>query len=345
MAASTGAKHLGPGFSVAVDVMGGDYAPAELVAGAVLAARQYDIEVLLVGDPPAVEGELSRHQTSGLAISLVPSQGIILETDHPVLAMRDKPRASVIEAAKLVKAGRAQAMVSLGSTGAAMAAATLVLGLLEGVERPAVGGPLLAPLSRIVLVDLGSNVDCRPSQLVGFAAIGAAFARSLQGIENPRVAILSVGAEPGKGNRLVKEAYPLLQASGLNFVGNVEGGDFFLDKADVAVCDGFVGNVLLKFAEGLGVALALQLPLLLGGYLSSDAMRKVTRDLAALTNAVELSGGGPLFGVDGVVVVGHGRSRANTVAEAINMAKHAVDVDLVEAMRRELAALRATEKE
>ena len=293
--ASTGAPQAA--FAVAVDVMGGDYAPKELVAGAVLAARELGIEVLLVGDPAAVNAELAQHDTDGLPVTLVSSQGVILETDHPTRAMREKPQASVVEAAKLVKMGRAQAMVSLGSTGAAMATATLVLGLLEGVERPAVGGPFLAPLSNAVLVDLGSNVDCRPAQLLGFAAVGVAFARSIQGIENPRVALLSVGAEEGKGNRQAKEAFPLLKASKLNFVGNIEGGDFFLDRADVVVCDGFVGNVILKFAEGLGVAMSQQLPMLLAGYLSSDAMKKVARDLSALTNAVEAAGGGPLFGV------------------------------------------------
>ena len=344
MVAKAGADKRDRPFTVAVDVMGGDNAPMELVAGAVQAARQYGIGVLLVGDPEAVEAELARNDTDGLPVTVVPSEGVILETDHPARAMREKPRASVVEAAKLVKSGRAQAMVSMGSTGAAMATATLVLGLLEGVERPAVGGPFLAPLSNAVLVDLGSNVDCRPSQLVGFAAIGAAFARSIQGVENPRVGLLSVGAEEGKGNRQAKETYPLLRNSGLNFVGNIEGGDFFLDKADVVVCDGFVGNVLLKFAEGLGVALSQRLPLFLGEHLSPQAMRKVAGDLSALTNTVELSGGGPLFGVEGVVVVGHGRSRAAMVVEAVRMAKRAVDVGLVETMRREMAAIRQTEK-
>ena len=328
-----------PPFSVAVDVMGGDYAPEELVAGAVEAARQHGIKVLVVGDTEAVEAELSKHSTDGLPVTLVPSQGVIMETDHPALAMREKPRASVIEAAKLVKTGHAQAMVSLGSTGAAMATATLVLGLLEGVDRPAVGGPFLAPLSNAVLVDLGSNVDCRPAQLLGFAAVGVAFARNIQVIEDPRVALLSVGTEEGKGNRQAKEAFSLFKASGLNFVGNIEGGDFFLDRADVVICDGFVGNVLLKFGEGIGVAISHQLPMLLGGYLTSEAMEKVSRKLSALTNAVEAGGGGPLFGVNGVVIVGHGRSRATTVVDAIRMAKRAVDVKLVEAMRDELASL------
>jgi len=333
------------GFAVAVDAMGGDHAPRELVAGAVQMARQEGIEVLLVGDQVAVEAELAQHEAEGLPIIMVPSVGVIQETDYPTQAMREKPRASVIEAAKLVKAGRAQAMVSMGSTGAAMATAALVLGLVEGVERPALGGPLLGQLVPTVLVDLGSNVDCRPSQLLGFAAIGVAFARSVQGIENPRVALLSVGAEEGKGNRQVREAYPVFQGSGLNFVGNVEGVDFFLDKADVVVCDGFVGNVLMKFAEGLGTALAHRLPALLRERLSPEAMSQVTEDLAALTNIAEVGGGCPLFGVDGVVIVGHGCSRAGSVAGAIALARHVVRSGMVEGVRRELAVLRQAMKE
>ncbi|MFC1935173.1 phosphate acyltransferase PlsX [Chloroflexota bacterium] len=332
-------------FAVAVDAMGGDYGPVELVAGAVQAARKEGIEVLLVGDEAAVEAELALHQTEGLPITLIPSVGVIEETDHPMQAMSEKPRASVVEATRLVKTGRAQAMVSMGSTGAAMATATLMLGLLEGVERPALGGPLLGQISPAVLVDLGSSVDCRPSQLLGFAAIGVAFARSLQGINNPRVALLSVGAEGGKGNRQVREAYPLLQGSGLHFVGNVEGVDFFLDKADVVVCDGFVGNVLMKFTEGLGMALAQRLPGLLGERLSPQTIKLVTEHLAALTNVAEVGGGGPLFGVDGVVIVGHGRSRAASVAGAITLAKQIVNSGVVEAMRRELAALQQPVKE
>ncbi|MFH1141579.1 MAG: phosphate--acyl-ACP acyltransferase, partial [Chloroflexota bacterium] len=292
------------GFTVAVDAMGGDHAPGEGVAGAVQAARQQGVEVLLVGDYAVVEAELARHSTQGLRIAVVPSEGVIEETDHPLQAMREKPRASVVEATRLVKAGRAQAMVTMGSTGAAMASATLVLGLLEGLERPAVGGPLLGELSPAVLVDVGGNVDCRPSQLLGFAAIGIAFARSIQGVANPRVALLTMGAEEGKGNRQVREAYSLFNGSGLNFVGNIEGLDLFLNKADVVVCDGFVGNVLMKFAEGLGAAVARRIGQILAERLSPEALRKLTNEIAALTNTVELNGGGPLLGVDGIVVVG-----------------------------------------
>ena len=322
-------------FTVAVDVMGGDFAPAEPVAGAVQAAREQGVNVLLVGDANLVEAELARHVTDGLNITIVPSEGVITETDNPVKAIRDRPKASMVEAAKLVKSGQADAMVTMGSTGAAMASATLVVGLLDGVARPALGGPMFRPLSSAVLIDVGSSVDCRPSQMLGFAALGTAFARSIQKIENPRVGLLSVGAEEGKGNRQTKEAYPVFKGSNLNFIGNVEGWDFFQDKVDVVVCDGFVGNIIMKFAEGMGIAVSQLIPGLVGDKLSPEVVHK----LVSLTSSIDIGGGGPLFGVDGLVLVGHGRAQAAGIAGAIALAQRARQERFVEAMRRELAGL------
>lgn len=329
---------------MAVDAMGGDHAPQETVAGAVAAAREADVRVILVGDQEALERELDRLQLGDLPVSVTPSEGVILETDHPIQGMRDKPRASVIEATKLVQSGQANAMVTMGSTGAAMAAATMSLGLLEGLDRPALGGPILMPLSTTSLIDLGSNVDCRPGQMLGFAAIGVAFARKIQNIQEPRVALLSVGSEEGKGNRQVREAYPIFKDSGLNFVGNVEGLDLFLDKADVVVCDGFVGNVLLKFAEGMGSAIGRWLPGVLKAHLLPSVVGSLEGLLESVIDLTEV-GGGPLFGVKGVVVIGHGRARAVGVAGAINMAKRVWEADLVEAMQSELGSLRSPVKE
>ncbi|MBI4311533.1 MAG: phosphate acyltransferase PlsX [Chloroflexi bacterium] len=328
-----------PTFTVALDTMGGDFGPSETVPGAIKAARDLGVDVLLVGDEAAVQREMDRCNADGLSVHLVPSQGVIEETDHPLQAMRDKPRASVVEAAKLVRAGQAQAMVSMGSTGATMATAALVYGLLEGVDRPAIGGPFLAPLSNAIILDLGSNVDCRPAQLLGFGAIGVAFSRRILGVQDPRVGILSVGAEEGKGNRQVKDAYQLFKQSSLNFVGNIEGIDVFQDKADVIVCDGFVGNVLLKFAEGLGMAIARRLAGAASAGLPPQAMQKLGGELSAMTNIVELGGGGPLFGVNGIAVVGHGRSRAASIANGIALAKKATDLGLVEAIKQELLAI------
>lgn len=331
-------------FTVAVDAMGGDHAPQEPVAGAVAAAREGDVRVILVGDQPALERALATHQPGDLPVSIAPSEGVILETDHPIKAMRDKPKASVVEAAKLVQSGEANAMVTVGSTGAAMAAATMVLGLLDGLDRPALGGPILAPLSTTSLIDLGSNVDCRPGQMLGFAAIGVAFARNIQGVKEPRVALLSVGSEEGKGNRQVREAYPIFKESGLNFVGNVEGLDLFLDKADVVVCDGFVGNVLLKFAEGMGSAIGRLLPEALKPHLTPGVAGSLGGILGSVTGMTDV-GGAPLFGVKGAVVIGHGRARAAGIVSAIGLAKRLWESDLVVAIQRELNSLHLSEKE
>ncbi|MBI4337895.1 MAG: phosphate acyltransferase PlsX [Chloroflexi bacterium] len=323
---------------LALDAMGGDYGPQETVKGAIEAAKGGDVEVLLVGDPAALQAELEKHRVAALPVKVVPAEGVIQEGEHPVQALRQKPRASIVVAAGLVKQGAAQGFVTMGSTGAAMAAAALTFGLMEGIERPALGGPIIGLAPRTVIIDLGSSVDCRPSQLVSFAALGSAFAKTFLGVEQPRVALLSVGAEEGKGNRQAKETYELLKASGQNFVGNVEGHDLPLGRADVVVCDGFVGNILMKLTEGLGEGLAQHLRSRLGGR-PADA-EAVAQEVYDLLNAVERAGGGPLLGVKGVAVVGHGRSRAPAVASALHTAMLAVQLRFVEKMYQELAALR-----
>ena len=335
-----------PGVSrtrVVVDAMGGDYAPQETVKGAVAALDHADIEVILVGDKEPVEQELARYDTAGKAISVVPSQGKIGDDEHPIQALRHKPQASIIAATKLVKAGQGDVLVSMGSTGAAMASAVMVLGLMEGLDRPCIGGPFLGLAPRTVLVDMGSNVDCRPALLVSFGALGSVFAKEFLGVENPRVALLSVGAEEAKGNRQVQESYQLLQHSHLNFVGNVEGMDFFTDRADVIVCDGFVGNILMKFTEGLGSALGSYLREHLAGTLPPAAAEKLIGDLWTVTNLPRKMGG-PLFGVNGAVVLGHGSSRADGVAGAIGTAVRYLQLGLVDSMRQELAELSRSNK-
>ena len=318
--------------TIVIDAMGGDFAPGTPVAGAVLAARGGGVEVILAGDPDLVEAELAKHDAAGLPISVVPSEGVIVEGEQPALALRSKPRASIAVAAGLLKAGKADALVSAGSTGGTMAASVLALGLFPGLERPTLGGPFLALAPRTTIIDLGANVDAKPSQLLSFGALGSSFARFYFGTENPRVALLSVGSEEGKGNKQVKDAYVLFKASGLNFVGNVEGHELFEDRADVVVCDGFVGNVLLKFTEGLAKAAAAYLAAQLGP--GSEAVQHIS----ALAGLAE-SGGGPLFGVNGVAVVGHGRSSAEGIAGAAALAASCVDDGLVDRMRDDLASV------
>ena len=325
---------------VAVDAMGGDNAPGELVAGAVEAARSGGFHVLLVGDPEVVARELQGRDTRGLPITPVPSEGVILESDHPALALRQKTRASIVVATGLVKEGKADASVTMGSTGAAMAAAAVVLGLMDGIDRPALGGPVLGLARHTAIIDLGTNVDCRPAQLLSFAVMGDVFARLFWDVERPRVALLSVGAESGKGNRQVRETAALLANSGLNFVGNIEANDLPHEVADVAVCDGFVGNIVMKLAEGLGAAMSERLKDRLDGALPPREVDQITREVYEINNVVETHGGGPLLGVNGVSVVGHGRAKAEAVRRAIDTARRAVEIDLVARQREELGKLR-----
>ena len=320
---------------VALDTMGGDYAPVATIKGAIQALRSVNAELLLVGDPDAVRTELAKYDVSGLPVTLVPSEGRIGDDEHPVQAMRQKPNASVVVATQLVKQGQADVMVSIGSTGASMASAVLSLGLMEGLERPCLGGPFLGLAPNTVLVDIGSNLDCRPGLLLSFAVLGATFAHTYMGIENPRIGLLSVGAEEAKGNRQIREAYPLFKESNLNFVGNVEGMDFFTDKADVIVCDGFVGNILMKFTEGLGATLASYLKNILSDKLPSEELAPLAAKVWEVNNLPKRVGG-PLFGVNGTVIVGHGASGPEGVVGAIDTARRCIEIGLVENMRIEL---------
>lgn len=326
--------------TVAVDAMGGDYAPTEIVAGAVEAAGTGDVQVLLVGDEAIVRTELNKHDIEGLPITIIPSEGVILENDHPALALRQKPKASILVSTGLVKEGKAHASVSMGSTGAAMAASAIILGLIEGIERPAIGGPIIGLSSNTIILDLGSNVDCRPSQMLSFAVTGEVFARQYWHLENPRVAILSVGSEEGKGNRLVKETSELLIKSGMNFVGNIEANDLPYDKAEVVICDGFVGNIVMKLTEGLGGALGDYIREKIGTSLPNAELERLISGIYEISNVAEMYGGGPLLGVNGVSIVGHGKAKSVAVRRAVNTAKDVFESGFISVLQQELAIVR-----
>ena len=321
---------------VAVDTMGGDFGPVETVKGAIQAIRSVNAELLLVGDPDEVRNELAKYDVAGLPVTIIPSEGKIGDDEHPVQGMRQKPRASVVVATHLVKEGQADVMVSVGSTGASMASAVLTLGLMEGLERPCLGGPFLGLTPNTVLVDIGSNLDCRPGLLLSFAVLGAAFANTYMGIENPRIGLLSVGEEAAKGNRQVQESYQIFQDSHLNFVGNVEGMDFFTNKADVIICDGFVGNILVKFTEGMGGALGDFVRERLGNIIDPNIVDSLATDLWETTNRPRTVGGGPLFGINAPVILGHGSCRANGIEGAVRTAVRYVNVGLLDIMRQQL---------
>lgn len=300
--------------------MGGDYAPAEIVAGAVEAASQGGVQIALVGDPDTVRAELSRHDLAGLPIMTAPSEGVITESEQPALALRQKPKASLVVTTALVGGGKADAAVTMGSTGGAMAAAAVVLGMMEGIERPALGGPIIGFAPRTAILDLGTNVDCRPSQLLSFAVIGDMWARLFWEVENPRIALISVGAEFGKGNRQVRETAELFARSGLNFVGNVEPDQLVHGVVDVAIADGFVGNVVMKLTESIGRAAIDLLHSRLASRLPEAELDDLMRELNDRTNVVNVHGGGPLLGVRGVSIVGHGRGKREEVKRAIEQA-------------------------
>ncbi len=330
---------------IAVDGMGGDYAPEEIVKGSVIAAKEYGVQIALVGPSKRMNQELAKHDLSGVEIEVVHASEYLVEGEPPAYALRQKRDASVAVATKLVREGKADAVVSAGPTGGVVAAAMYILGTIEGMSRPVAGGPFLGFAPNTLMLDLGTNVDCQPYQLLDFAIVGTVYARKMMNISNPTVALLSVGAEEGKGNEAVKESYPLFQKCGLNFIGNVEGYDIPSGKANVIICDGFVGNIVVKFCESLGKTIADWLKEKINGKLAEKEVEAIIEGLLKATNVADVSGGGPLWAVNGVACVSHGRSRHTEIAKTIEQAKLAVEHDLVDTLKADLATAREKLKE
>lgn len=323
--------------------MGGDDAPGSIVDGALVAARHLQIGLLLVGDTPPIERELARHPGAGaLDIQILHTPEHVGMAEQASSALRRKPRASIKLAAEAVRDGRAAAFFSAGHTGGAVMAAIGTFGRLPGVDRPALATLVPTRQQPAVLLDSGATVECRPQHLVQFAVMGTAYARIALGCENPRVGLLSVGEEEGKGNELTREAHQLLKSAPVNFVGNVEGRHVYAGDADVIVCDGFTGNVTLKISEGLvetvEALLHAELQATFGsqiGYLlSAQAFRRFRKRLD-----YSEFGGAPLLGIDGICIVGHGRSSPKAVRNAVTMAARAVREGLTEKLGAETLAL------
>jgi phosphate acyltransferase len=331
--------------TIAVDAMGGDHAPRPEVEGAVTAARELGVRVLLAGIPADIKRELSRHAHRGLSIEIVPASEVIAMSDAPTQAFRRKKDSSAHVAARLVRDQEAEAMVSAGNTGAVMAVARFLLGALPSVQRPALAAPF--PTSRggvAVLIDAGANVDSKVSHLVQFAVMGDIFYRTIFGARRPKVALLSIGEEESKGNELTREAYHRLKELPLNFVGNVEGREVFSGQVDVVVCDGFIGNVALKISEGVAQHIAAVLKKALKSTIASQVgyvlSRTAYRDFRRNIDYSEY-GGAPLLGVRGITVIGHGRSNANAIKNAIRVAAGLTRARLNEKIEQELSALPA----
>jgi phosphate acyltransferase len=309
---------------IALDAMGGDHAPLEIVKGAVLAAKEYPVEILLVGQEEVVRKELAAADSIPRNIEVVDAREVVEMEDHALTPLRRKRNSSVRICANLVAEGRADAFVSAGNTGASWTSARMVMGMIEGVSRPALAAILPNANDHTLLLDVGANVDAKPNHLREFAVMGHFYAQMVFGLDAPRVGLLSIGEEEGKGNELTKETFRVLKETGLNFIGNVEGRDIYNGNADVVVCDGFIGNVVLKASEALGEMVSTTLraeitrsiPRKIGGLLAKSAFD-------ALKRRMDYSeyGGAPLLGVKGGCIVCHGRSNAKAIKNAVRVAR------------------------
>ena len=326
---------------VAVDAMGGDHGPSVVVNGAITAARHADVGVTLVGDAGELRAELTRHQdASRLDILVEHAADAVGMGERPAEALRRRPQSSIRVAADLVARGRADALFSAGNTGATVLAAYTGFGLLRGADRPALAAAVPTMRGTAVLLDIGANADCRPPHLVAFAAMGTVFARVGLGIMEPAVGVLSIGEEETKGNELTRETHRLLRQTPLRFAGNVEARDLYSGAADVVVCDGFTGNVVIKVSEGI----VGMVELMLGeefAAMAGDGARLAVEAFGHFRARVDYSeyGGAPLLGVGRPVVVGHGRSSAKAVSNAILMAARFAREGMVPRIEQELLVL------
>jgi len=331
---------------IAVDGMGGDHAPRDVVQGVLEAVRAHQAEIILVGDQGQVRHELHRSANGSApdTITLHHASQVIGMGESPASAVKTKRDSSLVVAARLVHEGQSAAMVSMGNTGACMASALLVLGRLEGVLRPAIAVPIPHRHGTATVIDAGANVDCKAAHLAQFAVMGEVYAEAIHGIRRPRVGLLNVGEEEGKGNEVTQEAFELLRRAPINFIGNVEGRDVTNGRVDVVVCDGFVGNIVLKFAEGMAKAIMEMIrdaykssgPLAkLGGWLSVPAFRSLKGRL----DPAEY-GGAPLLGVNGTCIVGHGASSPRAIRNAIGVAQRIVELKVNQQIRERIQLLR-----
>ncbi len=334
--------------TIAVDAMGSDHAPRPEAEAAVLAARELGVRVLLVGQPAAVKHELARQPHRGLPVELVPASEVITMKDSPTQAFRKKKDSSVHVAARLVRAGQADGLVSAGNTGAVMAVARFVLGTLPSVDRPALAAPF--PTARggaSVLLDVGANVDSKAVHLEQFAVMGEIYYRAIFGTRRPKVALLSIGEEEMKGNVLTREAHNRLKNMPLNFVGNIEGRDVFAGNVDVIVCDGFIGNVALKISEGVAQLIVTMLKDALKSTLTSQVGSLLSRRaFAGFKKKIDYSeyGGAPLLGVRGITVIAHGSSNANAIKNAIRVAMELARAKMNERIEQGLSSLAMSPK-
>ncbi|AUT02742.1 MULTISPECIES: phosphate acyltransferase PlsX [Nostocales] len=334
------------GVRIAIDAMGGDHAPGEIVTGAVRASEELGVKVLLVGDPQKIKAALPP-KTNLEGVEIIPAEDAIAMDEEPLNAVRRKRKASINVAMDLVKQQQADAVFSAGHSGAAMASALLRLGRLPGVDRPAIGTvfPTIKAGKPVLILDVGANVDCRPKFLEQFAVIGSIYSQYVLGTDEPKVGLLNIGEEDTKGNELALRTHELLRENRyITFIGNAEGRDVLSGEFDVIVCDGFVGNILLKFAEAIGgVILQIlreELPQGLHGQIGTALLKPNLKRIKQRMDHAE-HGGALLLGVSGVCLIGHGSSQAPSVFNAIRMAKEAVDNKVMEQLQSQYEMLQS----
>lgn len=316
---------------IAVDAMGGDYAPAEIIKGAVSASLDYPVSIILVGDEARIRKELGHYRKKG-DISIFHASEVIKNDESPVSAVKQKKNSSINIAVSLVKTKSADAFISAGNTGALMAASLFGLGRVPGIERPAIATIFPTKTGPILLLDMGANVDCKPKHLQQFGAMGSQYAEHVMHIKDPRVGLLNIGEEKEKGNELVVQSWPLLKETKINFIGNVEAKEILSGKVDVIVCDGFVGNLILKFGESISDFIVAQLRKELAKNLvTMFATVLLMPALANLKKSVDYdeAGGAPMLGINGIVIKAHGRARAKAIRNAVRVTYDAVKEDLV----------------
>lgn len=331
---------------IVIDAMGGDYGPSVVIEGAVQAAKEYGVGIVFIGDAEKIKRELSKHKARGLDIEVEHAEEVIEMHEPAAASVRKKRDSSIVKGINLLKEGKTDAFISAGNTGAVVCAATLSLRMLSGIERPGIS--IIVPTLKGVslLIDVGANIDPKPLHLLHYGVMSDAYARYILNKENPSVGLLNVGEEEGKGTDFIKETFALLEKSGLNFIGNVEGRDIFSGTCDIILCDGFVGNAILKVSEGLAETISV--------FLYRELMRNLATKLGVLLLKSGLKrfkktmdyseyGGAPLLGVDGVVIISHGRSNAKAIKNAVRVAKEEVErkvnEKIMESIQRNLPAV------
>jgi glycerol-3-phosphate acyltransferase PlsX len=328
---------------IVLDAMGGDFGPAPNVEAAVNTAKEFGWEIVLIGRQELIRPLLVQHNTAGLHLPIVHSTEVIEMHDHPAQAVKSKKDSSIVRGIQMVKNGEADAFVSMGNTGGALAASLLHLGRIRGIHRPCLSAGYPTSKGFVLLCDLGANADCKPEWLVQFALMGSIYAEKVMNVRKPRIALISNGEEESKGSQLVQEAHQMLKQAPLNFIGNAEGRDLPAGNADVFVTDGFTGNVIVKLSEGMKTmvesmlkdAFMSSLTTKVAGALARDSIRGIMKKRLDY----EEIGGAPLLGVDGVVIIGHGRSKARAIRSALMRAAESVERGVVDAIEKGLNAL------